>query len=158
MKVKSIVVMVLLLLGGASLAQDEGVSWNELTDGQREVLGQLEASWDSLPVERQLRLSRGAERWAGMSDAERGQARERFTAWRQLSDERREQIRERAQVFRELPPDEQRRIRENYRKYRSMNRDRRQQLRDRYRRMTPEQRQHLRDRLQKRPRPRQKGK
>ena len=158
MKVKSTVAkaaiaVTALLLFGAALAQSDGVSWDSLSDGQREVLSQLEGSWDTLPAERQQRLVKGAERWAGMSRKDRRAARDRFRSWRELDAERREQIRERAQLFRNLSPEEQDRIRKNYRNYREMNRDRRQQLRERYKRMTPDQRQHLRDRLQRRPRP-----
>ena len=104
MKVKSIVALMALLIAslmvGTAAAQDNGVSWGSLSDGQREVLGQLQDSWDDLTPERQQRLSKGAERWSGMSPRERKEARKRFSSWRELSDERRDQIRERAQVFR----------------------------------------------------------
>ncbi len=158
MKVKSkvaraTVAIAALLIFGSAFAQTDGVSWGDLSDGQREVLGQFEGSWDTLPAERRERLSKGAERWAGMSRDERRSARDRFRSWQDLPADRRDQIRERAQLFKDLSPDEQDRIRQNYRNYRKMNRDRRQQLRDRFKRMTPEQRQHLRDRLSTRPRP-----
>jgi len=143
-----------MALGGIAFAQDEGTSWQDLSAGQREVLGQFADDWDSLPADRQDRLSRGAERWSAMTPEQRTQARERFTAWRSLSVERRELIRERADIFRSLSPEEQQRIRENYRMFKKLNRERRQMLRDRYRDMTPEQRQLLRDRLQQRPRAR----
>ena len=53
MKVRSIVAMVALLAFGGAFAQDSGISWESLSDGQREVLSPLEARWDSLPPARQ---------------------------------------------------------------------------------------------------------
>ncbi len=102
---RSAVAIAALLMFGLAAAQDDGISWDELSDGQREILSQLESSWDTLPAERQRRLSTGAKRWAGMSRQERQQARGRFQSWRELSDERRELISERAQIFRRKIPE-----------------------------------------------------
>ena len=62
MRARSIVASVALLVFGTAIAQDEGVSWQDLSDGQREVLSQLEAGCDDLPPGRQQRLALGAER------------------------------------------------------------------------------------------------
>ena len=48
----------------AAVADNHGVSWESLSEGQREVLGQFADTWDRFPEERQARLARGAERWA----------------------------------------------------------------------------------------------
>jgi hypothetical protein len=71
MKVRAIAAMAALLLFSTAFAQDEPISWDSLSEGQREVLGQLQESWDGLPAERQLRLARGAERWEGMTPRQR---------------------------------------------------------------------------------------
>ncbi|MDH3481612.1 MAG: DUF3106 domain-containing protein, partial [Gammaproteobacteria bacterium] len=86
--VGTIVAFTAMLIFSTAVAQDEGISWDSLSDGQREVLSQLEESWDTLPAERRLRLFRGAERWDKMSRQQRKEARERFRAWRDLADDR----------------------------------------------------------------------
>jgi len=149
MRARLIVAISALLLCGVAVA--DGVTWDQLSDEQRVVLGQFEGSFDELPADRRERLSRGAERFSTMTPEERAQAQARFMRWRELSDERRALIRERAEIFQNLPPEEQQRIRENYRRFQEMKRERREMLRDRYQRMTPEQRQRMRDRLKRRP-------
>jgi len=68
MKAKWIAAMVCLLMFGTAVADNHGVSWESLSEGQREVLGQFADTWDRFPEERQARLARGAARWAGMTD------------------------------------------------------------------------------------------
>ena len=90
MKVKwivSISASLILLLSGVTLAQDEHISWDSLSEEQQRVLGPFGESWDTFTAERQARLSAGAERWAGMSRRERNAAKDRFQSWRQLPDE-----------------------------------------------------------------------
>lgn len=149
MKARLIVAISVLLMCAAAVA--DGVTWSQLSDEQRVVLRQFEQTFDSMPADRRERLSRGAERFATMTPAERRQSRDRFMKWRELSDERRALIRERAEIFRNLSPEEQQRIREHYRRFHEMKRERREMLRERYQRMTPEQRQRMHDRLKQRP-------
>ena len=145
MKVRPFFMISVMLMCGAAVGDD--VTWDQLSEEQRVVLRQFEGSFDSLPVDRRERLSTGAERFAAMTPRQRKQARARFVRWQELSDERRALVRERAEIFHNLSPEEQQRIRENYRRFREMKRERREMLRERYQRMTPEQRQHMRDRL-----------
>ena len=58
MKVKWIVTLVCLLMFGVATADDHGVSWESLNEGQQQMLSQFADSWNSLPAERQARLAR----------------------------------------------------------------------------------------------------
>ena len=65
MKARLLIATLALICSGVVMA--DAPTWAELNDQQRIVLGQFEESWDSLPAERRVRLSRGAERWSTMS-------------------------------------------------------------------------------------------
>ena len=145
MKARFLIAALALMVSGAVFA--DAPTWDELTDEQRIVLGQFEQDWNGLPAERRVRLSRGAERWALMSQRQRKHAKARFRDWRALPAERRARVRERAEFFNSLAPEEQARIRENFRRYKEMKRERREQLRNRFEQLTPEQRRELHQRL-----------
>ncbi|MFQ6006009.1 MAG: DUF3106 domain-containing protein, partial [Woeseia sp.] len=100
----SIFASLLLVISGASMAQDENISWDSLSEEQQRVLGPIADSWDTLVPERQARLSAGAQRWAGMSRRERAAAQKRFQAWRSLTDEQRDVIRSRYRDFQRMSP------------------------------------------------------
>jgi len=69
MKAKTIVAVVItaLLFFSTAIADKHGIAWQDLSDGQRIVLSQFAGSWDALPADKQMRLSRGAERWETMN-------------------------------------------------------------------------------------------
>ena len=56
----------MLLAAPLAMADDAGVAWNDLNEDQQRVLQSFAENWDQLAPERQARLSKGAERWAGM--------------------------------------------------------------------------------------------
>ena len=60
MKARLLIATLALICSGVVMA--DAPTWAELNDQQRIVLGQFEESWDSLPAERRMRLSRGAQR------------------------------------------------------------------------------------------------
>ena len=55
MKAKTIVTITALLFVGIAMADQHGIGWQDLSDGQRAVLSQFADSWDSLPADRQMR-------------------------------------------------------------------------------------------------------
>ena len=105
------------------------------------MLSQFGSQWNTLPPERQQALAHGSERWLGMSEGQRDQARERFSRWRELPPEQRQALRSRWQKFQALPPNEQAKVRENYRRFQQLPPERRQMLRQQWRNATPAQRQ-----------------
>src|SRR5262245_45874778 len=72
-----------------------GVQWEQLTNEQRQLLGNVQADWNKLPPQRQRALARGAERWLAMGEEQRGQAQQRFRQWQSLSQDERREIRRR---------------------------------------------------------------
>ena len=85
----------LLLLVGTGLAagvlaqtpvaeESAGVTWNELSPQQQQVLKNFQQQWATLPPERQRRLSQGAARWSDLTPEQKQQARARFRKWQQL--------------------------------------------------------------------------
>ena len=70
MKVKFIAALMALLIAslmaGTAVAQDNGVSWGSLSDGQREMLGQLQ---DNVALDHQSRVIEGnaVERLKGVA-------------------------------------------------------------------------------------------
>jgi hypothetical protein len=104
------------------------------------VLSQFGSRWSTLPPERQQALAHGSERWLGMSEAQRNQARDRFAQWRALPPEQRQALRSRWQRFQSLPPGDQARVRENFRRFQQLPPERRELLRQQWRNATPAQR------------------
>ena len=51
MKAKTLVTLAALLFFSAAIADNHGVGWQELSDGQRAVLSQFAGSWDNLPAD-----------------------------------------------------------------------------------------------------------
>ncbi len=66
----------------------------------------------SADPQRQQALASGSQRWMGMSQDQRTQARQRFNQWQQLPQQRREQLRQRWEDFRSQPPARQQAQRE----------------------------------------------
>jgi TRAP-type C4-dicarboxylate transport system substrate-binding protein len=85
-----------------------------------------------------------------MNPDQRARARERFQTWRALPEERRELIRRRWEQFQRLDPQSQARVRENFRAFAQLPPEKRRMLRRRWLEATPEQRAHMRERLEAR--------
>jgi Protein of unknown function (DUF3106) len=132
------------------------VAWSSLSPVQQQLLSRsgFASQWSTLPPARQQALAHGSERWLGMSDGERAQARERFARWRALPPEQRQALRSRWQKFQALSPSERETVRENFHRFQQLPPERRQMLRQQWRNATPEQRlqmvQHAREQRQRR--------
>lgn len=99
------------------------VAWQTLSPAQRQILAPLASQWNGLPPESQVKWVQVADRypslppesqqrvirrmnlWAGMSDAERNQARLRYQQARQMSPE---ELQQRWQAYQALSEDERR--------------------------------------------------
>lgn len=110
-------------MSGAALAAGatQGPSWVELTPAQRLSLQPLESQWNklsasrknkwleiaarfpTLPRDRQIRLQARMTEWAGMSTAQRNDARIRFEETRRLAGEDRQALWE---AYQALPPEQ----------------------------------------------------
>jgi hypothetical protein len=68
----------LTLLFGQAPAWAGDIPWSSLSKDEQRILYRARDQWDQYPTERQRRLLRGAQRWQGMDDAEREDAKERW--------------------------------------------------------------------------------
>jgi hypothetical protein len=130
-----------------------GISWQQLSPEQQQVLDDVKGSWEQLPPGRQVALANGAKRFIGMNATERDQANQRFAEWRKLSERERVEIGERFRLFRGLPPSEKQRLRQAARRFDRMNQEQRQQMRERFQQLTPAQRAQLREQMRERQAP-----
>jgi Protein of unknown function (DUF3106) len=138
------------LAAGPSYAQEPPaanppapVAWSSLSPDQQKLLSHFGSQWNTLPPARQQALAHGSERWLGMSDAEKNQARERFSRWQALPPEQRQALRSRWQKFQALSPRDQAIVRQNYRRFQQLPPERRQALREQWRNASPAQRQQM---------------
>lgn len=106
-------------------AAEDGPSWRSLSSEQRKVLKPLERDWSAidasrkqkwleiaarypkLPPDEQGRISERMRSWAGMTPAERGQARLNYQEARQLTPQERQA---RWEAYQALSPEEKRRL------------------------------------------------
>lgn len=131
-----------------------GLSWQELSADQQQLLGGMQEQWNQLPPGRQIALANGAKRFLRMDAAQRNQANTRFEQWNNLPEAERAAITERFAEFRKLPPQEKARIRQASRRFERMTPEQRQRLRQRFQDLSPEERARAREQLRNRPRPR----
>ena len=143
-------VLTLALSALAGLAWADPVTWQQLSDSERQLLQRFESRWDEFTPEQQARLRQGADRWSSMTPEQRQRARQEFGKWKQLTPEQREKLREAYQRFKALPPEQRQKIREARQRFRQLPPERQQRLRERWRNMSPEQRQRFKQRWRKR--------
>ncbi|AMN45627.1 hypothetical protein ACG33_00605 [Steroidobacter denitrificans] len=128
--------------------QGAGVSWESLSEEQRELLSKYQAHWDQLPMGRQRALARGAHRWLTLPPERREQAQRRFEHWQSLDSKQRRELRRRYQEFKVLPAQEQERIRRGFQNFQHLAPEQRRELRKRFHDLPPEERRRLKEHRQ----------
>lgn len=141
----------LVLAPGLTLADSPGMTWDELSAEQQQVLAPLADQWREIAPQRRARLAAGAQRWADMDPAERVRAEQGMHRWRERTPEQRRKMREHMMRFHELPAEEQARLRQNFERFRDLSPGQQKALRERWEKLTPEQRAALRERRGPRP-------
>ncbi len=139
--------LLLVTVGSAVVAQDDAVPWNSLSAEEQQLLDPLQDRWADLPADRQNMFANGSRRFIKMDPEQRARAQDRFDQWRQLPPERQQAIRSNWNHYKQLTPDQRRRLRRAGREFRDLPPEKRQELRAKWDRMTPEQRQRVRDRM-----------
>ncbi len=120
-----VLVLLSLVVHGASIAVDTSLSWASLTAAQQQALAPLKGEWasidrprrqkwlevaarfPSMPLEEQARVRERMAAWATLTPGERAKARLQFTEARQLAPDERL---ERWQAYQALPPEERGRL------------------------------------------------
>jgi hypothetical protein len=129
-----------------------GVSWQQLSIEQRELLAGMHEQWGQLPPGRQRALANGAKRFLRMDARQRMQANRRFEQWNEMSAAERSAITARFAEFRALTPREKARIRRASRRFDTLPPEQRRELRRQFQELTPEERLRAREQLRTRPR------
>jgi TRAP-type C4-dicarboxylate transport system substrate-binding protein len=115
-----------------------------LSPDQQKLLGnKYGGSWNTLPAEKQQALTRGSQRWLGMTPDQRGQAQQRFQRWQSLPPDQRRVLRDRWERFQSLPPDQRAAVRQNFRRFQQIPPEKRQMLREQWRNASPAERQRM---------------
>ncbi len=70
--------------------------------------------WDGWNEDQRRDFGRRAAQWGELSDAQRGERRERYQAWQALSADERAQLQAAAARYAALPPEQQRALREQF--------------------------------------------
>lgn len=119
----------LLALGVASAAP----GWNDLTPQQQALitpaLKSQGGNFDKLPGPRRSALVKGADRWLGMSAAQRTTATQQFQRWQQLSTAEKISVLERRERFRKLSPSQRKALLDTQKQFLEMPADQQVELR-----------------------------
>ena len=94
--------VLLLLLGGASVAAADGTPWIELSGPEQTLLAPWAERWGQLKPEQQERLLSNARAWLKLTPEERAQFQARVGAWDAMPPAERARLRERYEAFQRL--------------------------------------------------------
>lgn len=90
---------------GASPAE-EGVTWQKLTNAQRQALAPLQGEWSKLDAQRKRKWLEIAGRYRKLPADERTRISERMTEWSRLTPSERGEVRMRYEETKQLPADD----------------------------------------------------
>jgi replicative DNA helicase len=77
-----------------------GVSWEQLSANEKNVLSHLKQHWNKYPAARQLKM----QGWARQSPAQRALIKKRFNQWSTLSNARKDKIKEQLKRYKGMSP------------------------------------------------------
>jgi len=87
-------------------ASPSKLSWNALTQQERQALQPLQKDWTTLTADRQKKWMEVAARMPIMSNEERGRVQERMAEWARMTPSQRAQARLQFQEFRQWPAED----------------------------------------------------
>lgn len=128
-----------LFAAGAAFAAP---SWNDLTSQQQALitpaLKSQGGNFDQLPEPRRSALVKGADRWLGMSAAQRTTATQQFQRWQQLSTAEKISVLERRERFRKLSPSQRKALLDTQKQFLEMPADQQTELRTEFSELQPQ--------------------
>ena len=101
------VLVLLLVLPLASLAEEPPMQWDNLSPQQQKILKRFESQWPTYSEDRKQRLLTGVDRWMNASPEQRDMMKQRYAAWEGLPDDKKQLLRRKFQEFKSLSPEEQ---------------------------------------------------
>lgn len=96
--------MVLQVFPGKAFAG--GVSWEQLSNKEKNVLSHLKQHWNTYPGYKQKKM----QRWAKKSSSARHLIKKRFRQWSSLSASRKAKIKLELKRFKKMSPDKRRKL------------------------------------------------
>jgi hypothetical protein len=126
----SIVLALTILFSSAAVqAEDENVSWAQLSNEQRQVLNPLASEWDTLrPWQREKMLSIARD-YPKMSADKQALVQKRLSNWSRMTPYERENARKKYQQFQALSPDKKNELRKKWKEYQQLSESERAKLR-----------------------------
>lgn len=110
-------------------AEDENVSWLQLSHEQRQVLNPLASEWDTLrPWQREKMLSIARD-YPKMSADKQALVQKRLSNWSRMTPYERENARKRYQQFQALSADKKNELRKKWKEYQQLSESERARLR-----------------------------
>lgn len=96
--------LLLLLIFGLNMpvtpVQAAGVSWDQLSAQEKNILGHLKQHWNKYPAFKQKKM----QRWARQSPSQRQLIKKRFQQWSTLSGSRKSQIKKQLKRYKSMSP------------------------------------------------------
>ena len=74
----------LLTFSFANTLFAQGISWDDLTSDQKDLLKKHEQTWANIDIDRRDRIVKGTERWLSMNKDQKSFAQQRFNEWQEL--------------------------------------------------------------------------
>ncbi len=119
----------ILIFSFSAQAEDENVSWAQLSNEQRQVLNPLASEWDTLrPWQREKMLSIARD-YPKMSADKQALVQKRLSNWSRMTPYERENARKRYQQFQALSADKKSELRKKWIEYQKLPESERSRLR-----------------------------
>lgn len=121
--------LVILISSFSAQAEDENVSWAQLSNEQRQVLNPLASEWDTLrPWQREKMLSIARD-YPKMSSDKQALVQKRLSNWSRMTPYERENARKKYQQFQALSTDKKNELRKKWKEYQQLTESERAKLR-----------------------------
>jgi hypothetical protein len=121
--------LVILVTSFTAHAEDENVSWAQLSNEQRQVLNPLASEWDTLrPWQREKMLSIARD-YPKMSADKQALVQKRLSNWSRMTPYERENARKKYQQFQALSEEKKSELRKKWKEYQKLSESERSRLR-----------------------------
>jgi hypothetical protein len=121
--------LVILVSSFTAQAEDENVSWAQLSNEQRQVLNPLASEWDTLrPWQREKMLSIARD-YPKMSADKQALVQKRLSNWSRMTPYERENARKKYQQFQALSEEKKSELRKKWKEYQKLSESERSRLR-----------------------------
>lgn len=127
--ISTLLSLAIFFSSASAQAEDENVSWLQLSNEQRQVLNPLASEWDTLrPWQREKMLSIARD-YPKMSADKQALVQKRLSNWSRMTPYERENARKKYQQFQALSADKKNELRKQWKEYQQLSESERARLR-----------------------------